>query len=132
MVTLGMAVALALQALVIASDHLALGPWWAVTLVAIAVGILGAKVWFIILHRRVHRIEGWCIQGFIASAPLTAVIMLAALRVPIGVFLDVTVPGLLVAMAVGRRPRPAGACGHPINTWGRAASPHNCWRRCSP
>src|SRR5713226_6039857 len=68
MVTLGMIVALALQALVISADHLALGPWWAVTLVAIAVGIVGAKVWFIVLHRRAHRLEGWCIQGFIASA----------------------------------------------------------------
>ncbi len=45
MVTLGMAVALGLQALVISRDHLAIGPWWAVTLVAIAVGIAGAKVW---------------------------------------------------------------------------------------
>src|SRR5713101_3485375 len=41
MVTLGMAVALALQALVIADDHLALGPWWTVTLVAMAVGRVG-------------------------------------------------------------------------------------------
>src|SRR6266567_941481 len=48
MVTLGMVVALALQALVIAADHLALGSWWAVTLVAIAVGIVGAKVWYLV------------------------------------------------------------------------------------
>jgi phosphatidylglycerol---prolipoprotein diacylglyceryl transferase len=33
---------------------------------------------------------------------LTAVIVLALLNVPVGVFLDVTAPGLLVAMAVGR------------------------------
>src|SRR5260370_34654513 len=102
MVSLGMAVALALQALVISRDHLALGPWWAVTLVAIAVGIAGAKVWYMVLHRREHLLDGWCIQGFIASAPVAAVIMLAALHVPVGVFLDVTAPGLLVAMAGGR------------------------------
>jgi phosphatidylglycerol:prolipoprotein diacylglycerol transferase len=102
MVTLGMAVALALQALVISGDHLALGPWWMVSLVAIVVGIAGAKIWFIVLHRREHRIEGWCIQGFIASAPLAAGILLAVLGVPASVFLDVTAPGLLAGLAVGR------------------------------
>src|SRR6266571_557648 len=44
MVTLGMIVALALQGLVISADHLALGPVWTVSLVAIVVGIVGAKV----------------------------------------------------------------------------------------
>ena len=121
MVTLGMAVALALQALVISRDHLALGPWWAVTLVGIAVGIAGAKVWFIVLKRREHLINGWCIQGFIASAPVAAVIMLAVLHISIGVFLDVTAPGLLVAMAVGRVGCFfAGCCGGPptASRWG--------------
>ncbi len=102
MVTLGMAVALALQFLVIADDHLALGPWWVVTLVAIVAGIVGAKGWFIVLSRREHRMNGWCIQGFIAGATLTAAILLVALHVPAGTFLDATAPGLLVAMAVGR------------------------------
>jgi phosphatidylglycerol:prolipoprotein diacylglycerol transferase len=121
MVTLGMGIALVLQALVIAADHLALGPWWAVTLVAIAVGIVGAKVWFIVLKRREHLINGWCIQGFIASAPVAAAILLAVLHVPIGVFLDVTAPGLLAAMAVGRVGCFfAGCCGGPptASRWG--------------
>jgi phosphatidylglycerol:prolipoprotein diacylglycerol transferase len=121
MVTLGMVVALALQALVIAADHLALGSWWVVTLVGIAVGIVGAKVWFIVLKRREHVINGWCIQGFIASAPVAAVMMLAALHIPIGVFLDVTAPGLLIAMAVGRVGCFfAGCCGGPptASRWG--------------
>src|SRR5437667_5836660 len=121
MATLGIAVALALQFLVISGDHLALGPWWAVTLVAIAVGIVGAKVWFIVLYRREHRIEGWCIQGFIAGATLTAAILLVVLDVPAGVFLDVTAPGLLVAMAVGRVGCFfAGCCGGPptASRWG--------------
>ena len=121
MVTLGMVVALALQALVISHDHLALGPWWAITLIAIAVGIVGAKVWYMVLHRREHLVDGWCIQGFIASAPVTAVILLVALHVPIGVFLDATAPGLLVAMAVGRVGCFfAGCCGGPptASHWG--------------
>ncbi len=114
MVTLGMIVALALQALVISHDHLALGSWWTITLVAIAVGIVGAKVWYMVLHRREHLVDGWCIQGFIASAPVAAVILLVALHVPIGVFLDATAPGLLIAMAVGRVGCFfAGCCGGP-------------------
>lgn len=114
MVTLGMLVALALQGLVISADHLTLGSWWAVTLVGIAVGIAGAKVWFIVLKRREHLFNGWCIQGFIASAPVAAVIMLAVLHISIGVFLDVTAPGLLIAMAVGRVGCFfAGCCGGP-------------------
>lgn len=121
MVTLGMIVALALQALVISADHLALGPWWAVTLVAIAVGIVGAKVWFIVLKRHERLINGWCIQGFITGAILTAAILLVVLDVPAGVFLDVTAPGLLVAMAVGRVGCFfAGCCGGPptASRWG--------------
>jgi phosphatidylglycerol:prolipoprotein diacylglycerol transferase len=102
MVTLGIAVALALQFLVISGDHLAVGPWLSVSLVAIVVGIVGAKVWYIVLHRRERRINGWCIQGFITGAILAAAILLVVLDVPIGVFLDVIAPGLLVAMAVGR------------------------------
>src|SRR6266704_2955224 len=121
MVTLGMAVALALQALVISRDHLALGPWWAVTLVAIAVGIAGAKGWYMVLKRREHSMNGWCIQGFVTGATLAAAVLLVALDVPAGVFLDVTAPGLLVAMAVGRVGCFfAGCCGGPptVSRWG--------------
>jgi phosphatidylglycerol---prolipoprotein diacylglyceryl transferase len=85
------------------------------------VGIIGAKGWFVILHWHEHRIEGWCIQGFIAAAPLAATIVLVALKMPVGVFLDVTAPGLLVAMAVGRVGCFfAGCCGGPPTTsrWG--------------
>ena len=114
MVTLGMAVALALQFLVISAEHLALGPVWMVSLVAIVAGIAGAKGWFIVLYRREHRIEGWCIQGFITGAILAAAILLVALDVPAGVLLDVTAPGLLVGMAVGRVGCFfAGCCGGP-------------------
>ncbi len=102
MVTLAMVVALALQALVVLGDHLAVGPWLSVSLIAIVVGIAGAKVWYIVLYRREHRKEGWCIQGFITGATLAAAILLMVLHVSVGVFLDVTAPGLLIAMAVGR------------------------------
>ncbi len=121
MVTLGIAVALALQSLVISGDHLAVGRVWTVSLVAIVVGIVGAKMWFIVLHRHEHRIEGWCIQGFIAGATSAAAIMLVVLDVPAGAFLDVTAPGLLFGLAVGRVGCFfAGCCGGPptASRWG--------------
>jgi phosphatidylglycerol---prolipoprotein diacylglyceryl transferase len=121
MVTLGIAVALVLQFLVISSDHLAVGSWLTVSLGAIVLGIVVAKVWYIVLYRREHRINGWCIQGFIIGAILTAVILLVVLEVPAGVFLDVIAPGLLVAMAVGRVGCFfAGCCGGPptASRWG--------------
>ena len=79
MVALGIAVALALQFLVISGDHLVVGPWLSVSPVAIVVGIVDAKMWFIVLHRREHRINGWCIQGFITGAILAAAILLAVI-----------------------------------------------------
>ncbi len=121
MVTLGIAVALALQSLLISGDHLAVGAVWTVSLVAIVAGIVGAKMWFIVLHRHEHRIEGWCIQGFIVGATLAAAIMLAVLDVPAGAFLDVTAPGLLFGLAVGRVGCFfAGCCGGPptASRWG--------------
>jgi phosphatidylglycerol:prolipoprotein diacylglycerol transferase len=102
MVTLGIVVALMLQFLVISIDHLSLGPWLTVSLFAIVVGIIGAKLWYIVLYRREQRLNGWCIQGFITGATLAAALLLVMLHVPAGTFLDVTAAGLLAAMAVGR------------------------------
>lgn len=121
MATLGIVVALALQFLVVSADHLALGPWWVVSLVAIVAGIAGAKVWFIVLYRREHRLEGWCIQGFITGAIVTAAILLLVFHIPAGVFLDMITPGLLIAMSIGRIGCFfAGCCGGPLTAshWG--------------
>lgn len=114
MAALGIVVALTIQFLVIAADHLAVGPWWAVSTFAIAVGIVGAKGWYLIVYRREHLVNGWCIQGFITGATGASAILLVALRMPSGVFLDATAPGLLVAMAIGRVGCFfAGCCGGP-------------------
>lgn len=120
-VALGMAIALAIQALVITSDHLAVGPAWMVSLLAVAAGIVGAKAWFSVLHRSERRIEGWCIQGFIVGASVTAAAVLLVLRLPPGSFLDATAPGLMIGLAIGRIGCfLAGCCGGPptASRWG--------------
>lgn len=121
MVGLGMIVALILQFVLIAVTHLVTGPWLLVSLGAIAVGIAGAKLWYILIKRREHLIDGWCIQGFVTGASLTDLLLLVLLRIPVGTFLDVTAPGLLLAMAIGRVGCFfAGCCGGPptASRWG--------------
>lgn len=121
LVGLGIVVALLVQALVISRDHLAVGPAWLVSLAAIAAGVVGSKIWFAVLHRREHRLEGWCIQGFITAGAATAAIVLVLLKVPAGAFLDATAPGLLFGLAVGRVGCfLAGCCGGPptASHWG--------------
>lgn len=118
MVILGIVVALVLQSLIIARLHLAVSSPWVISLIAIMVGIIGAKGWFIVLY---HRVIGWCIQGFITGSSLAAIVLLVVLHVPVGAFLDATAPGLLIAMAVGRVGCfLAGCCGGPptASRWG--------------
>jgi phosphatidylglycerol---prolipoprotein diacylglyceryl transferase len=121
MVTLGIAVALAVQALVIAHDHLRVGPVWAWTLGAIACGIVGAKIWYMVKHPHERSGQGWCIQGFVVGATLAAVILFAVFHAPIGLVLDVSAPGLMLGMSVGRVGCfLAGCCGGPPTAarWG--------------
>ncbi len=102
MVGLGMVVALVVQTLLLAHGHQHLGPVWAWTLLAIVVGVAGAKVWFIVKHSSEHRFEGWCIQGFIAGAAPAALLFFTLAHVPTLTVLDATAPALMFGMAVGR------------------------------
>lgn len=121
MVGFGMIAALALQAIVLSADHLAIAPAWALTVGAIVIGIVGAKLWYIVLRRREHRFGGWCIQGFIVGATVAAAILVVLLDVPVGTFLDATAPGLMFGLAIGRVGCFfAGCCGGPptASRWG--------------
>ena len=77
----------------------------AVSLVACLVGLTGAKLYYLVDHREGLRggvAAGMCIQGFVIGA-IGALIGGAALTgMSLGVVLDVTAPGLLLAMAIGR------------------------------
>jgi phosphatidylglycerol---prolipoprotein diacylglyceryl transferase len=124
MVALGMAMALTVQTWVIARTHLTIGPALPATLVAIAVGVVVAKIWYLVVYRHesgLRRWNGWCIQGFITGAIVMAAIMLMVLRIPAGTFLDVTAPGLMFGMAIGRIGCFfGGCCGGPLTAsrWG--------------
>lgn len=110
MVTLGLALGLAVQSLVASSAGILARSVWPVSLLGIVVGIAGAKVWFLVKHRGEGRIEGWCVQGFVAGFALVTLPTLAGLGTPIGAFFDAAAPGLLLGLAVGRLGCLLGGC----------------------
>jgi phosphatidylglycerol---prolipoprotein diacylglyceryl transferase len=121
MAVLGFVVALAVQALVISRAHLKLDNALAFSLFAIALGVVGAKVWFVVLRWRERRVEGWCIQGLLVGVVVAAAIGFAAFRIPIGTWLDASTPGLFFGMAIGRVGCFFGGCcaGRPTTArWG--------------
>lgn len=73
--------------------------------VACAVGFLGARLWFLAIHRMPLRkllSSGACIQGFNAAAALVLVMGAPAIGLSWGAVLDAAAPALLAGMAVGR------------------------------
>lgn len=98
LVTLGIVLALAVQAALHEPGH---GSVLAVSIAAVASGAIGAKAWYVAVHRA-RRYDGWCIQGFIAGAALVGTGALLLLRLPVGVVLDATAPGLFLGVALGR------------------------------
>jgi len=124
LVIVGMIVALLVQAQLVTRVGL---PVWTITfatILAMAVGAVGAKVWHVVKHRNhpeEQGVAGWCIQGLIVGATATAIIAFWVARVPLGVALDASAPGLLFGMAIGRVGCfLAGCCGGPPTAarWG--------------
>ncbi|TAL23191.1 MAG: diacylglyceryl transferase [Frankiales bacterium] len=77
----------------------------AVTLGACLIGVIGAKAYYILTHlsgpRRVSA-SGMSIQGFVLAAVGTLAVGSLGAGVPTGAALDVTTPGLLLGMMIGR------------------------------
>jgi phosphatidylglycerol:prolipoprotein diacylglycerol transferase len=113
LVGLGVLLATGLTAIIGAREGLSVGRLLLVALIAILVGAVGAKTWYVVQSPR-HQFDGWCIQGFIVGVMLGAVPSLAVAGLPIGVSLDAASPGLLLAMSLGRVGCFfAGCCGGP-------------------
>jgi phosphatidylglycerol:prolipoprotein diacylglycerol transferase len=120
-VIMGIILALAIESLVVTHDRLAVGSLALLEIAGLAVGFIGAKLWFVVKHWSEHQWIGWCIQGFVAGATATVIFLLLIQHLSVGVFLDATAPGMLMGMAVGRIGCFfAGCCGGPATAarWG--------------
>lgn len=105
LVGVGVAVALITQAALASRVDLSAARVLLVSLGACLIGLVGAKAYYLVEHRRESPpilTSGMCIQGFVLGAIGTLVAggMLAA--VPVGRLLDATAPGLMFAMTIGR------------------------------
>lgn len=101
LVSLGVVLAVAIVAAIVTRSNVAVGSVLAVSAAAVTAGCIGGKLWYLAVHRG-KRFDGWCIQGFITGTVLIGTAMLVWLRLPVGLVLDATAPGLFFAVAVGR------------------------------
>ena len=120
-VGLGMMVALVTQTLLLAHEHLHIGPVWVWTLLAIAVGAAGAKIWFIVKHAASADLKVGAFRGSSPEPHRRLLSSLLLFHFPTGVVLDASAPGLMFGMAVGRIGCFVGGCcvGMPTSAaWG--------------
>ncbi len=110
MAVAGIVLALFVQQLLAAAAEVHLRHLSAVSLAALAGGVAGAKLWYVVVHRAARRRDGWCIQGLVAGVTVVGAPVVAAAGLPVGQFLDVTAPALLFGMAVGRIGCFVGGC----------------------
>jgi len=106
LVAVGVLVALAGQAVLASRAHLSVTAALAISLAASLAGAAGARAWFVALNRgKVQGLptQGLCIQGFIAGAVVILIPGLVLAGLPLGTFLDISVPGLFFGMAIGRQ-----------------------------
>ena len=102
LVVTGIVVATVVQSLILSAQSVRLAHTLTVSLVSVLAGAIGAKAWYMVLHRQRRRRDGWAIQGFVAGFAVAAPLLLLALSVPAGRYLDATAPALLFGMAIGR------------------------------
>ena len=97
--------AIVIQRVLLPHENVAVEVPLIVPLAALAAGLLGAKVWYALLHPGPWRkaiLGGWAVDGFLVVAPIVAIAILLALNLPVAKFLDAVTPGLFVAVAIGR------------------------------
>jgi phosphatidylglycerol---prolipoprotein diacylglyceryl transferase len=86
-------------------EGIAAGPALIVAIVGVLGGIVGGKLWYIVLRPRQWRTslsEGWSIDGSIGAAPIAAVVTMLVLGLPVLPFLDAAAPAFFVGVGVGR------------------------------
>lgn len=118
---LGMALGVAVQAVVAAGEGTTAGSVWPVSLVGLAGGVIGAKAWFVVKHRGERRAEGWCVQGLVVGFAAAALAGLALTGTSLPRYFDPAAPGLFLGLAVGRAGCVGAGCcyGRPTaSRWG--------------
>lgn len=124
LVGVGALVALGMQWALASSAGLPALRLLVLSVIACLVGLAGAKVYSYFLTPRGNRrllTAGLCIQGFVLAAIGTIVLGSALLDIPVLPMLDVSAPGLLFGMAIGRVGCFLGGCcaGRPTaSRWG--------------
>ena len=99
----GFIVALGSQAAILAREQIDVGSSLAASVIALLAGLIGAKLWYAVLHPEESIIKGgWAVDGFLVVAPLVAVVALRAFYLPAGAVLDAVTPGIFLAVAIGR------------------------------
>ena len=89
-------------ALLLSHGHYSLFRPMLFSVIAIVAGVIGGKGWYIAVHRG-KKVDGWCIQGFVAGAAVVvAAAALAGPGIPAGAYLAAAAPALLIGMAIGR------------------------------
>lgn len=123
-VSVGVLIGVSLQLLLAARAGLSVTAVLPVSLAGNLVGLIGTKLYYVVLHREpLHKLPttGMGIQGYVLGAIGTLAAGSAIAGIPLGSLLDVTAPGLLFAMAIGRFGCFFGGCcaGRPTRSrWG--------------
>lgn len=105
LVGLGAVVAVTVQSVLVARAHGNVAGTIALSLVACLLGFVGAKAWYLALHRRhprTFRTAGACIQGFLTVALAVTAAGAPVTGLGVGTLLDLTAPAVFLGMAVGR------------------------------
>jgi phosphatidylglycerol---prolipoprotein diacylglyceryl transferase len=123
-VGVGAVVALITEALLAGHHKLPTLTLLVISFVASLLGIVGAKLYYLAGHREQKNnllLAGMSIQGFALVAIATILLGSLILGIPVGRMLDVTAPGLLLGMSIGRPGCFFGGCCAGIPTasrWG--------------
>jgi phosphatidylglycerol:prolipoprotein diacylglycerol transferase len=106
LIALGVIVGAIVQAALVARANVAVGVSLLVDLLALASGLVLAKLWYLVQRParswRESLGEGWTIDGLLFAAPAVGAAALLLLNIPIGMFLDASAPGLFFGIAIGR------------------------------
>ncbi|MEO7295350.1 MAG: prolipoprotein diacylglyceryl transferase family protein, partial [Candidatus Limnocylindria bacterium] len=104
-IALGLIVGVALHSALLAREGVPFGAPVAVNVLSSLAGLIGAKARYIALHPQTWRKspgEGFAVDGFLLVMPITALVGMLLLNLPVGLFLDAGAPALMFGVAIGR------------------------------